>query len=82
MSSTPRRRRRRRFPEDFIVDEAFRYIFADPAIDFDHLETFDLTKMTQAVAKSVNTRLNAQVVTDIGIQEFTFLNAAQAKKRL
>ncbi|THD49354.1 MAG: hypothetical protein E7774_01555 [Bradyrhizobium sp.] len=69
-------------PDDFIVDEAFRYLFADPDIDFDHLETFDLKKLTDAVIKGVNARLNANVVTDVGIQEFTFLSAAQAKKRL
>jgi hypothetical protein len=69
-------------PEAFIVDEAFSYIFADPEIDFDHLESFDLKKMTQALIKAVNARLKADVVTDIGIQEFTFLTTTQSKKRI
>lgn len=69
-------------PDAFIVDEAFRYIFSDAEIDFDHLETFDLKKMTDALTKAVNARLNGAVVTTIGIQEFSFLTANQAKKRL
>jgi hypothetical protein len=69
-------------PDAFVVDEAFRYIYDDNAIDFDHLETFDLDKMRKALMKNVNARLGAEVVVDIGIQEFTFLSAAQAKQRL
>ena len=69
-------------PDAFIVDEAFRYVYDDPSIDFDHLETFDLTKMTKTLIKNVNARLGAEVITDIGIQEFTFLTVAQAKSRL
>jgi hypothetical protein len=69
-------------PDAFIVDEAFRYVYDDPSIDFDHLETFDLTKMTKALVKNVDARLGANVITDIGIQEFTFLTVAQAKARL
>ena len=69
-------------PDPFIVDEAFRYIYDDNTIDFDHLDAFDLTKMTKALIKNVNARLNADVVVDMGIQEFTFLSAAQAKQRL
>jgi hypothetical protein len=69
-------------PDPFIVDEAFRYIYDDNTIDFDHLDAFDLAKMTKALIKNVNARLNAEVVVDMGIQEFTFLSAAQAKQRL
>jgi hypothetical protein len=69
-------------PDAFIVDEAFRYIYDDNTIDFDHLDAFDLAKMTKALIKNVNARLNAEVVVDMGIQEFTFLSAAQAKQRL
>jgi hypothetical protein len=69
-------------PDAFLVDEAFRYIYNDTTIDFDHLGAFDLDKMRKALLKSVNARLNAEVVTDIGIQEFTFLSATQAKHNL
>jgi hypothetical protein len=68
--------------EAFVVDEAFRYIYDDTTIDFDHLEAFDLGKMTKALIKNVNVRMNAEIVVDVGIQEMTFLTAAQAKQHL
>ena len=66
-------------PDAFIVDEAFRYVYDDTSIDFDHLEAFDLNKMTKSLITGVNARLGGPVVTDIGIQEFTFLTVTQAK---
>jgi len=69
-------------PDAFVVDEAFRYLYDDATIDVDHLETFDLGKMTKTLVKSVNARMSADVVVDMGIQEFTFLSATQAKQRL
>ena len=69
-------------PDAFVVDEAFRYLYDDKTIDFDHMDAFDLDKMRKALIKNVNARLNAEVVLDMGIQEFTFLSAAQAKQRL
>ena len=38
--------------------------------------------MTEALIKAVNARLKANVVTGIGIEEFTFLTTTQAKKRI
>jgi len=69
-------------PDAFVVDEAFRYLYDDSTIDFDHLDAFDLNKMTKTLIKNVNARLNAPIVVDMGIQEFTFLSATQAKQRL
>jgi len=69
-------------PDSFIVDEAFRYIYDDTTIDFDHLENFDLNKMIKALIKNVNARLNATALTDVGVQEFTFLSATLAKQRM
>jgi hypothetical protein len=68
--------------EAFVVDEAFRYIYDDNSIDFDHLEAFDIAKMTKALVKNVNVRMNGQVLVDAGILELTFLTAAQAKQHL
>ena len=69
-------------PDPFVVDEAFRYLYDDNTIDFDHLDAFDLDKLTKTVVKNVNARLGAPVVKEVGIQEFTFLPAAQIKTHL
>jgi hypothetical protein len=67
--------------DPFVVDEVFRYIFNDDTIDFDHLQTYDLAKMTKALIKNINTRLKSDVVTDIAYQEFTFLENSDAKAK-
>ncbi len=33
-------------PDSILVDEAFRYVYNDDTIDFDHLDRFDLAKMS------------------------------------
>ena len=35
-------------PDSILVDEAFRYVYNDSTIDFDHLDRFDLAKMSKA----------------------------------
>ena len=69
-------------PDAFVIDEAFRYLYDDNTIDFDHLENFDLNKMTKTLIKNINARLGAAAVADIGIQEFTFLSSTAAKQHL
>jgi hypothetical protein len=69
-------------PDAFVVDEAFRFLYQDETIDFDHLEKFDLNTLTKTLVKSVNARLKGEAVLDIGVQEFTFLPSAEAKQHL
>jgi hypothetical protein len=59
-------------PDSILVDEAFRYVYNDDTIDFDHLDRFDLAKMSKALARAVNARVKANVVVDVGVQEFTY----------
>jgi hypothetical protein len=59
-------------PDSILVDEAFRYVYNDDTIDFDHLDRFDLARMSKAIARAVNTRVKADVVVDVGVQEFTY----------
>jgi hypothetical protein len=59
-------------PDSILVDEAFRYVYDDDTIDFDHLDRFDLAKMSKALIRAVNARVKADVVVDVGVQEFTY----------
>jgi hypothetical protein len=59
-------------PDSILVDEAFRYVYSDDTIDFDHLDRFDFAKMSKALAGAVNTRVKSDVVVDVGVQEFTY----------
>jgi hypothetical protein len=69
-------------PDPFVVDEAFRYIFNDDSIALGDLQKYDLQKLTDTIAKNVNARLKADIVSDVTIQEFTFLTATEVKQHL
>jgi hypothetical protein len=65
-------------PDDFVIDEAFRYVFDDQTIDFTHLDRLELDKLTRAVTYKVNSRMKGPVITDMGVQECNFLLNAEA----
>jgi hypothetical protein len=60
-------------PDPFVVDETFQYLYGDEKIDFSHLDRVDIGKMTESLIERVNTRLRANVITDMGVAEFNFL---------
>jgi hypothetical protein len=66
-------------PDSILVDEAFRYIYNDATIDFDHLDRYDLAKMSAAVAQAVNARVKSDLVLDVGVQEFTYAPMSDAR---
>ena len=68
-------------PDSILVDEAFRYVYNDDTIDFDHLDPFDLAKMSKAIAAAVNERVKSDVVVDVGVQEFTYEPISAARGR-
>ena len=68
-------------PDSILVDEAFRYVYSDDTIDFDHLDRFDLAKMSKALARAVNARVKADVVVDVGVQEFTYAPISDTRGR-
>jgi len=69
-------------PDSILVDEAFRYVYDDDTIDFDHLDRFDLAKMSKAVIRAVNARVKADVVVDVGVQEFTYAPIGDTRGRV
>jgi hypothetical protein len=68
-------------PDSILVDEAFRYVYNDDTIDFDHLDRFDFVKMSKALVGAVNTRVKGDVVVDVGVQEFTYEPVSEARGR-
>jgi len=69
-------------PDAFIVDEAFRYIYGDEKIDFARLEKLDLEKMTRVLIQKINSRLKADVLTEMGILECNFFLTAETKSKI
>ncbi|WP_319411797.1 hypothetical protein [uncultured Cohaesibacter sp.] len=67
-------------PNPYIVDEAFRAIFNDQSIDFDHLKTYDIDSLTAHIKDSVNNRMQAKLVHDILVEEFSFFPESSINK--
>ena len=59
-------------PDSILVEEAFRYAYGDDTIDFDHLDRFDLAKMSKSLIRAVNARVREDVLLDFGVLEFTY----------
>ncbi|HZZ61569.1 MAG TPA: hypothetical protein VFE63_10380 [Roseiarcus sp.] len=68
-------------PDSILVDEAFRYVYDDDSIDFDHLDRFGLAKMSKALVRSVNARVKGDVLVDVGAEEFTYAPVSETVKR-
>jgi hypothetical protein len=68
-------------PDSIIVDEAFRYVYNDDTIDFEHLDRYDVAKMSAAIARAVNARVKSGVVVDVGVQEFTYAPMSDTRGR-
>jgi hypothetical protein len=68
-------------PDSILVDEAFRYVYNDDTIDFDHLDRFDFVKMSKALVDAVNARVKSDAVVDVGVQEFTYEPVSEIRGR-
>ena len=60
-------------PNAFVVDEAFRQIYADPTIDFRKLAKYDINKRLAEIRAKVNERLGAEVVKEVLVDELNFV---------
>ena len=67
-------------PEAFLLDEAFRAIYTDDKLDFLHLNKYDITGFTKRLVTATNTRLGAEVVHDVLIQDFTFISKEENER--
>jgi hypothetical protein len=66
-------------PDAFVLDEAFRTIYSDEHIDFDHLERFDLAALTKKLMAAANTRFGVDLIQDVLVQQFTYLSKDEVR---
>jgi len=62
-----------------VSDRTFKFLYAYTEFDLDHLQGFDLNKLTDYVKNNVNAALGSPGLTNVGIAEFTFVPSADAK---
>jgi len=59
--------------DSYVMDEAFRRLYADNSLDFRHIEKYDLNSLTKELTKSINHRLGAELVRETLVKSFAFV---------
>jgi hypothetical protein len=65
--------------ESFVLDEAFRYIYGDPTLDFRKLSRYNVEAMLSNVKANVNKRLGMDIVKEILIENFNFVDKSDIR---
>lgn len=60
-------------PEPFVLDEAFRRLYASENFDFDNPQRYDLTALTTVIKTSVNERYGKELVHEVLIEQFDYI---------
>jgi hypothetical protein len=68
-------------PEPFVVDEAFRKIYADERLDFRKLARYDLSVLTTAIKQRVNERMQADIVQDVLVEDFNYVSREEFQRK-
>ena len=66
-------------PDIFLVDEAFKAIFAGGTIDFRSFKKQDLAALTKQIAANVNQRLGVRIVEDVLVHELSYIPKDQVR---
>jgi hypothetical protein len=67
--------------EPFVVDEAFRKIYADENLDFRKLARYDLSILTAGIKQRVNERMQAEIVQDVLIEDFNYVSREEFQQK-
>lgn len=68
-------------PEVFVSDEAFRALYADDEIDFEHLERYDLGGLTRSITLAVNERMRMDLVQDTLVDQLNYFPMGEMNKQ-
>ncbi len=66
-------------PQPFVLDEAFRRIYTDGRVEFDHMSKYNLDEITGGIKAAVNKRLGADIVHDVLIDELNYVDKESLK---
>jgi hypothetical protein len=68
-------------PDPFLADETFRTVYSTAPVNVRHPEEYDLEALAAAIRKNVNARLKGDVLRDVLIQQFDFVDRSQLRDR-
>lgn len=60
-------------PQPYLVDAAFRTVFANAAVDFRRMRPSDVEAITRGIAEEANRRLGGKLVRNVLIQQLNFV---------
>jgi hypothetical protein len=60
-------------PAPFLLDEAFRVIYADERTNFNHLEKQELAELTGKIMENANKRLKSELIKEVLIQQLNYV---------
>jgi len=66
-------------PEAFVQDEIFRHVYADESLDFRRLSRYNVNGMIAAVREKINKRLGAEIVKEILVENFNFIDKSDIR---
>ena len=66
-------------PEVYLLDEAFRAIYADSTLYMNHEEKYDLHKLTSHLVESTNAHLGVPMIKDVLIESFEYIEKDSGK---
>ena len=66
-------------PDPFILDEAFRRLYATEGFDFAKPERFDLPALTKDIREAVNARYGSNLVRDILVEQFDYIAKSEVR---
>ena len=65
--------------DSYILDEAYRLIYAETGIEFENIRKTDLNRLTNDIKTRVNARLNREALQDVLIRSFHYVPRDQAQ---
>lgn len=65
--------------ESFVQDEIFRYIYGDESLDFRKLSRYNVNAMLSNVRERINKRLGAEIVKEILVESFNFVDRSDIR---
>ncbi len=66
-------------PQPFVLDEAFRHIYTDGKIEFDHMSKYNLDQITGEISEAVNKRLGTDLIKDVLVDELNYVDKQSLK---
>lgn len=64
-------------PELFVVDEAFKVIYSEEAINFNNLKRANVARLATKIKDNVNKRLGMKLINNIFVRELNYLPREQ-----